>query len=567
MSMNFQEILKELEYRSKTGIIDLTKEEQVTKLAKILKENGVSNSHQLAQKVRVYFSYLSEAGKKGDTGLEAAAEFFSGKRYKNNKGNEVAFTTAINYNDPSDSAHNAAMSDFESFLSANKGKYGDIEKAKQPGPEKPGTSVFGKDKGAKVFPSKDDAEKSKSKEKEKPEGKKLKRSEEQTKRQKLNDATLVNIVKSGLIPTKEKKLSGAGVFDPTEEQLTSALDFFQKRIENPDYELDLPRYEVTEEDIDRTIEVMRNELGPKEFSRVMGSIQKAGGVDPKLTTGEAGKQRARDIIRLYLSHGGRSAVTGKVVPFNQMQLDHRIPYSNAARDVEEKRKRGIKTTLLEEQDRLDSPENWDLMETSLNQLKNSLEGDKLVARINQKLSQSPEEKELRKLEQEVKNIREAKLLQNLVDSFGKGDFSGLNETSIEDMSGDEIDIVMKAWNYWHPNTSDANSFRKIDPKYDEKLKKRGIQVPPPNHPATIIRMVSQQGGSRSRGIQRPVPERKSVTINAMKKEKVLKSKRETITTDTVLLKAIKNVEKGIKDKVSKIGQLKQQVKQQKGKNK
>jgi hypothetical protein len=323
MSINFQEILKELEYRANTGIIDLNKEEQVTKLAKILKENGIGNSNQLAQKARVYFSYLSEAGKKGDAGLEAAAEFFSNKRYKNNKGNEVAFTTAINYNDPSDSAHNAAMSDFESFLSANKGKYGDIGKAKQPQPEKPGTSVFGKDKGAKVFPSKDDTEKSKSKEKEKPEGKKLKRTEEQTKRQKLNDASLVNIVKNGLIPTQEKKLSGAGVFDPTEEQLTSALDFFQKRIENPDFELDLPRYEVSEEDIDRTIEVMRNELG-REFSRVMSAIQKAGGVDPKLTTGEAGKQRARDIIRLYLSHGGRSAVTGKVVPLKHMQLDHRI---------------------------------------------------------------------------------------------------------------------------------------------------------------------------------------------------------------------------------------------------
>lgn len=566
MSINFQEILKELEYRVSTGIIDLNKEEQVTKLAKILKENGVSNANQLAQKARVYFSYINEAPKKGDSGLEAAAEFFKGKKYKNDKGNEVAFTTAINYNDPSNSAHNAAMSDFESFLNANKGKYGDIETAKQPEPEKPTQNIFGKDKGGKVFPSKDDTEKSKSKEKEKPEGKKLKRTEEQTKRQKLNDASLVNIVKNGLIPTQEKKLSGAGVFDPTEEQLTSALGFFQKRIENPDFELDLPRYEVSEEDIDRTIEVMRNELG-KEYSRVMSAIQKAGGVDPKLTTGEAGKQRARDIIGLYLSHGGRSAVTGKVVPFNQMQLDHRIPYSNAARDVAEKKKRGIKTTLLEEQDRLDSPENWDLMETSLNQLKNSLEGDKLIARINQKLSQSPEEKELKKLEQEVKNIREAKLLQNLVDSFGKGDFSGLNEGSIEDMSGDEIDIVMKAWNYWHPNTSDANSFRKMDPKYDEKLKKRGIQVPPPNHSATIIRMVSQQGGSRSRGVQRPVPERKSITINAMKKEKILRSKKETIATDTVLLKAIKNVEKGIKDKVSKINQLKQQVKQLKSKKK
>jgi len=60
MSINFQEILKELEYRVNTGIIDLTKEEQVTKLAEILKENGVSDANEMAQKARVYFSYLTE---------------------------------------------------------------------------------------------------------------------------------------------------------------------------------------------------------------------------------------------------------------------------------------------------------------------------------------------------------------------------------------------------------------------------------------------------------------------------------------------------------------------------
>jgi hypothetical protein len=171
MSINFQEILKELEYRVDKGIIDLTKEEQVTKLTQILKENGVSDANEIAQKARVYFSYINEAPKKkGDSGLEAAAQFFKGKKYKNSKGNKIAFTTAINYNDPSDSAHNAAMSDFESFLNANKGKYGSIEKAKQPEPETPTANVFGKDKGGKVFEPKPEPtpEPSKSKEKEEP---------------------------------------------------------------------------------------------------------------------------------------------------------------------------------------------------------------------------------------------------------------------------------------------------------------------------------------------------------------------------------------------------------------
>jgi len=60
MSLNFQEILKELEYRVEHGIIDLTKEEQVTKLMQILIENGVSNANEFAQKTRVYYSYLTE---------------------------------------------------------------------------------------------------------------------------------------------------------------------------------------------------------------------------------------------------------------------------------------------------------------------------------------------------------------------------------------------------------------------------------------------------------------------------------------------------------------------------
>ena len=61
MSINFQEILKELEYRVEHGIIDLNKEEQVTKLVKILRENGVSDANAMAQKARVYYSYLNEA--------------------------------------------------------------------------------------------------------------------------------------------------------------------------------------------------------------------------------------------------------------------------------------------------------------------------------------------------------------------------------------------------------------------------------------------------------------------------------------------------------------------------
>ena len=559
MIPNFKEILAELSYRVDRGIPDLTKESHVNHLIDILRENGISDAGHIAQKARVYFSYLNEAKpKKGDAGLEAAADKFKNKRYKNSKGTDVSFATAINYGyqgKDNDSAHIAAMNDFETFIGDSHGKYGTMEKPKQP--EEPSNKL-----GASDYVS--GAEKTKQTTTQQPTKKKesngLTLSKEETQRLVYDKKSLADIVKSGLIPTAEKKLTGAGVFDATEEEMQALLEVTQQQVKDPNYRRPLPKYNVSDTDIDTAVGEMQKLLG-KDFARVKALIQKAGGVAPELTTGERGVKRFRDIIKLYLQTGGRSAVTGKIVPFNQMQLDHHVPYSSAASIVADKKKKGIKSTLLEEQGRLDSLPNWDLMETSLNQLKNSLEGNELIAKINKKLSASPEEKELKKLQQEVQNIRETRLLQNLVKSFGTGDFTGMNEENIQNMSGDEIDIVMKAWNYWHPNTRDANNFRKVDPSYDDKLRKAGIQVPPPDDKNTIIRNTKQIGGSRSRGVPRPVPERKKLTILAMRGAKVpALTKKQAKQTDTVLLRAVRDVENAVKDKASKINQLKQKLK-------
>jgi len=61
MNIDFQEILKELEYRVPHGIINLNEEHQVTKLVEILRENGVSDANELAQKARGYFGFINEA--------------------------------------------------------------------------------------------------------------------------------------------------------------------------------------------------------------------------------------------------------------------------------------------------------------------------------------------------------------------------------------------------------------------------------------------------------------------------------------------------------------------------
>lgn len=67
MIPNFKEILLELSYRVEGGIPDLTKESHVNHLIDILRENGISDAAHLAQKARVYFSYLNEATPKQPT--------------------------------------------------------------------------------------------------------------------------------------------------------------------------------------------------------------------------------------------------------------------------------------------------------------------------------------------------------------------------------------------------------------------------------------------------------------------------------------------------------------------
>jgi hypothetical protein len=392
-------------------------------------------------------------------------------------------------------------------------------------------------------------------------GKKFVATAEDKARLKYRKEELAKIVESGLIPTQKKKLSGAGVFVPTEKQMQSLLEVTKKQIEDPEYRLPLPKYDVSEEDIDVAIDTMKGLLG-KEFSSVYNSIKKAGGVDPQLTTREAGNQRVRDIIKKYLETGGRSAITGEFVPFNQMQLDHHVPYSSAAQRVADKKKKGIKTTLLAEQDELDSPENWDLMETPLNQLKNSLEGSALIERINKKLSASPDEKEKKELETKLKNVRRGALLTSLVTSFGNEDYSGINEETLEQFNQDEMNVICKAWNWYHPNTKDADQFREIDPKYDEKLKKRGIDTSV-RHPLSITRGAAQQGGARGRGQTKPVGELRKSFLAVVKQAGIkLMTKKDVKNADLALARAVRDVETAEKPYSDRMTQLKQQIKQQ-----
>jgi hypothetical protein len=154
MMNNFDDILLELGYRVPEGIVDLTKEHQVTELVNILKENGYTDANELAQKARVYFSYLNEAKPKvpvdkimnqtvTNTDTKKKIKVSSALQYKNsdNPGQQAAFQQA------------QAMFQSAGYNDKEINKIAGVSKPEQP--KVSGKSVFGKGKGGKVFEPKD----------------------------------------------------------------------------------------------------------------------------------------------------------------------------------------------------------------------------------------------------------------------------------------------------------------------------------------------------------------------------------------------------------------------------
>ncbi len=130
MNINFEEILKELEYRVDNGIIDLTKEEQVTKLTEILREYKVPDANEMAQKARVYFSYLNEEDV-----------------VKNKKSGNVYVVSKMN-----PAIHDKPTpAEIQKAKAANGGKLPTTEPTVKPTKPVKGASVFGKDRGVNVF--------------------------------------------------------------------------------------------------------------------------------------------------------------------------------------------------------------------------------------------------------------------------------------------------------------------------------------------------------------------------------------------------------------------------------
>jgi hypothetical protein len=150
MNIDFQEILKELEFRLPNGIINLNEEHQVTMLVQILRENGVDDANEFAQKARVIFGYVNEATKLNEK--QSLSKVLSQTFINPETDREVQVGSALGYKKTSQAYRIArGMFDTSGYTDDDI----DMIDAGPEDEEKPvkGTAVFGKGKGTKVFPT------------------------------------------------------------------------------------------------------------------------------------------------------------------------------------------------------------------------------------------------------------------------------------------------------------------------------------------------------------------------------------------------------------------------------
>ena len=158
MMNSFDDILLELGYRVPEGIVDLTKDYQVKELVNILKENGYSDANELAQKARVYFSYLKEIEeakpvKRGKSNPISDIDKVLQKKVKNPEtGNDITVQSALQYKNSKSRGQKAAYGQAVNLLKksgvSDKELGGLSKKADKPVAPKATINVTGAEKKA-----------------------------------------------------------------------------------------------------------------------------------------------------------------------------------------------------------------------------------------------------------------------------------------------------------------------------------------------------------------------------------------------------------------------------------
>jgi len=180
--------------------------------------------------------------------------------------------------------------------------------------------------------------------------------------------------------------------------------------------------EISKEDVDDFIEVLRDKLGSKEFTRVRNSVMKKGDPPKDLVN----DSRFRAVVTAYIQTGGISPISGKRVPFSETQLDHITSLGNGGKD---------------------EASNWMFMEERFNQYKGKKTDEDVRANLERDGYKTPSEYDAEVESDKFKNSIIAENRAFWKTQFEKnGNDIHLTENMLDSMSQISINDLVYGYN-------------------------------------------------------------------------------------------------------------------------
>ena len=231
---------------------------------------------------------------------------------------------------------------------------------------------------------------------------------------------------TNMLVQQSTETSGVGRFNMSSEDLQTYQDYLNGK------KPELPNYDISDEEVNEVIGVLKSTLS-EDYQKMVQRVKRKGDPPKNYSRGEKGQKRFIEAIRHYMSTGGKSSITGQVVPFSETQLDHVVSLDNGGTD---------------------GPENWEWMESRFNQFKGALSDEQVMEKIKKELEKSPEEDELKSLEQAFRKYSKQAQIDYYSKKFKEGGTAGLTEETINKLTGPNLNAVIKGWNENNPEGSE-----------------------------------------------------------------------------------------------------------------
>jgi hypothetical protein len=285
--------------------------------------------------------------------------------------------------------------------------------------------------------------------------------------------TTIEAMEENLSQGRQSGVAGEFSFR-TQEEAEQMKDFYNRNKEhfkNTGNHLRAPKiYKVAEGDIDNIINALETtgrDRNPPDAGYLTSKIDSKGALSggAKAYGWEDTETRRRALIKDYLETGGISVITGKRVPFSEMQLDHITSLSLGGTD---------------------NPDNWHWMESRFNQQKSALEGTDLMDKIQKVIDMDPTKFSIKQKQAEIQNLKKVSFKQLFANKFKQGSNAGLTEENLDTYSTDELEYIAYGINEAHglKSKDDEDPMAKVK-TYSSKLDK--------NKNSTTYGMVANRG--------------------------------------------------------------------------